>query len=170
MSHVTEKLAEFIFEELPESQMAEAKRHLQDCANCREQVDRFQQTLSMIKADPDLEPPRNIVFEFEKPVRSRFWRWFPATAAVAAMLLLTIALAGGIQIHWQDSQLTIAFGETTTPAPDATPTTDVATDIQNMKASLALLERRQDSVERDTLVIATRIPPISQGQRSPQGD
>jgi len=170
MSHVTEKLAEFIFEELPESQMAEAKRHLQDCANCREQVDRFQQTLSMIKADPDLEPPRNIVFEFEKPVRSRFWRWFPAATAVAALLLLTVALATGVQVHWQDSQLTIAFGETTTTTPDATPTADVASDIQNMKASLALLERRQEAVERDTLVIATRIPPITRGQRSPEGD
>ena len=67
MSHITERLAEFIFEELPATEMAEARRHLAECANCRDQVNRFQQTISMLQTSPELEPPRNIVFEFQKP-------------------------------------------------------------------------------------------------------
>jgi len=168
MSHVTERLAEFIFEELPASEMAEARRHLGDCANCREQVERFQQTLAMLKTSPDLDPPRNIVFEFEKPAASRLWRWFPAGVAVAALLLVTIALAGRTHVQWHDSQLTIAFGQAVAPAPTQTP--ELATEIQNMKASLAYLEARQNDVERSTIVIAAAVHPAAQGQRSPTGD
>jgi len=169
MSHVTEKLAEFIFEELPAPEMVEARRHLSECANCREQVNRFQQTLTMLKAAPELEPPRNLVFEFEKPVASRFWRWFPAAAAVAAIVVLTVALAGGVHVDWRDSQLTIAFGKTVPPA-QANQAAELATEIQRMKGYLAYLEGRQQKSERDTMEIASRLQPMARAQASPSGD
>jgi len=168
MSHVTEKLAEFIFEELPPQEMTEAKRHLTECANCREQVDRFQNTLTMLQAAPDLEPPRNIVFEFEKPAASRFWRWFPAATALAAVLVMMIALAGRVHMQWHDSQFTVAFGETVPAQTDQT--AELATELQRVKGYLALLESRQRAVEQNTMVIASKIQPGPRAERSPAGD
>src|SRR5262245_46983593 len=168
MSHVTEKIAEIIFEELPAQEIAAAKQHLAECAACQEQVDRFQQTLAMLKAAPDAELPRNIVFEFEKPV-NRIWRWFPATVAIAALLLVTIALVGRVHIQWHDSQLTIAFGQAVSPA-QADAAADLATEIQRMKGHMAYLEGRQQAVERDTIAIAATIQPVVRAQRSPTGD
>ena len=169
MSHVTEKLAEFIFEELPAAEMAAARRHVSECANCRDQVDRFQQTLSLLQAAPQLEPPRDIVFEFARPVANRFWRWFPAATAIAALIVMTVALAGRVHVQWHDSQLTIAFGQPI-PAAPADQTAELTAELQRVKGPLAYLENRQQAVERDTIVIAARIPPAERGQRSPSGD
>jgi hypothetical protein len=168
MSHVTEKLAEFIFEELPATEMAEAKRHLSECANCREQVDRFQQTLLMLQASPDVDPPRDIVFDFEKPAPSWIWRWLPAGVAVAALLVMTIALAGRVHVQWNDSQLTIAFGEIVPAQTDQA--AELTTEIQRLKGHLAYLEGRQENVERETTAITAALQPIARAQRSPAGD
>jgi anti-sigma factor RsiW len=169
MAHVTEKLAEFIFEELPAQEMAQARQHLSECSNCREQVERFQQTMSLLQASPDLEPPRNIVFDFEKPVARRFRQWVPAFAALAALIVMTIALAGRVHIQWQDSQLTVAFGQII-PAPQMDQTGVLAAEIERMKGHLAFLERQQQKAERDNLVIATKMEPMMRAQRSPAGD
>ena len=168
MSHVTERLAEFVFDELSASEMGEARRHLSECTNCREQVERFQRTFAMLRSSPDLEPPRNIVFESEQPVARRMWRWFPAAAAIAALLLITIALAGRVQVQWRDSQLTVAFGQSIQTAQGDS-SAELATEIQRMKGHLAYLQSKQESVERDTLVLAASIQ-SAQSQRSPAGD
>jgi predicted anti-sigma-YlaC factor YlaD len=170
MSHVTEKLAEFIFEELPAPEMAEARRHVAECTQCREQVSRFQQTLSVLQTAPDLEPPRNLVFEFEKPTRRRFWRWFPAAAALAGIFVMAVALAGRVHVQWNDSKLTIAFGDTVTSSSQPDAAAALATEIQRMKGHLAYLEDRQQAVERNTMVMAATIQPIVQAQRPPTGD
>ena len=167
MSHIKELLAEFVFEELKDSEMAKARMHLNECADCREELGRFQRTLGVLKTSADLEPPRNVVFEFEKPAASRLWRWFPAAAAVAALLLITVALIGRVHFQWHDSQLTIAFGQTIPPA-QADQTAELAAELQRVKGYLAYLDNRQQAVERDTVVIAARIQPTA--QRSPTGD
>src|SRR5262245_41828246 len=168
MSHITEKLAEFIFEELPPLEMAEARRHVAECSDCRQQLARFDQTLAVLKAAPDLEPPRNIVFEFDKPAITRMWRWFPAVAALAAVLLMTIALAGRVHVQWRDSQLTIAFGQTI-PAVDPNQAA-LAEQIQRLQGHLAYLEDRQQRVESDTIATASQIQLLARGQRTPSGD
>src|SRR3954462_3585587 len=100
MSHVNEKVAEFVFGELPAGEMAEAKRHLALCSDCRLQVEQFQQTHAMLKTSPDLDAPRHIVFDFEKPRVRRMWRWLPAGVAVAALLVMAVALAGRVHVQW----------------------------------------------------------------------
>src|SRR5271166_5307345 len=107
MSHLGEKLAEFVFEELSIPEMAQARRHVAECLDCREHVEQFQMTHAMLKASPDVDPPRNIVFEFDKPRLSWWRRWAPAVAA-AALVLMTITMAGRVHIQWRDAQLTIA--------------------------------------------------------------
>jgi len=169
MTHITERLAEFIFEELSAQEMAEAKHHLLECANCREQVARFQQTLAMLRTAPDVDPPRDIVFEFEKPAARRSWSWFPAAAAIAAVLVMMIALAGRVHVQWQASQLTIAFGQPVSPA-QSNEAVDIATEVQRIQGRLTYLESRQQAMQRDTTVIATMIQPVARAQRSPAGD
>src|SRR5262249_17309618 len=103
---------------LSPAEMTEVKSHLAQCADCKKEVEQHERTFSMLKASPDVNPPRSVVFEFEKPVANRWWRWL-APVAAAAMLLIGVSLAAPIQVKWSDSQLTIAFGKL--PASVSTP-------------------------------------------------
>jgi len=168
MSHLTDKVAEFVFDELSSGERAEAVKHLTECAPCREQVEQFEHTLHQLKASPDLDLPRDIVFESEKPSAARFWRWLPATAAIAALLLVTIALAGRVHIQWHDSQLTIAFGQSIPPA-QTDQTAELRAELQRVKGYLAFLDNQQEAIKRDQFVIAARIPAALR-TGSPTGD
>src|SRR3954470_1205476 len=94
MTHITEKVAEFVFEELTPSAMADARLHLTQCQECRKRVEEFQSTYAMLKTSPDHELPRRILFEFEKP-RSTSWiyRWLAPMATSAAVALAIVTLA-----------------------------------------------------------------------------
>jgi hypothetical protein len=91
MTHITEKVAEFVFEELSATEMAEGRNHLAGCSDCREQVHAFQMTHSLLKTSPDVDLPRRILFEFEKPYVSNWlWRWLAPMAASAAVALAVV--------------------------------------------------------------------------------
>jgi hypothetical protein len=91
MRHVTDKIAEFVFAELSETEMVETKRHLAQCADCREQVGQFETTRMMLKTSPDVEPPRRILFEFERSrVATWMWRWLAPMAASAAVAFAVV--------------------------------------------------------------------------------
>src|SRR4029077_9201169 len=97
-------------------EMSESRRHLAECAECKLEVETFQRTHMMLKASPDVDPPRNIVFEFEKPVRraASFWKWL-APLAATAVLILGLVIAGPIHVQWHESQITISFGSPAQP-------------------------------------------------------
>src|SRR5207237_6482796 len=102
MSHLNDRIADFVFEELSTGEMAEADRHIAECSDCRTQVEGFQRTHQLLKTSPDIDPPRNIVFEFERPVRraaGSFWRWLAPLAATAA-LVMGVAIAAPIHVQW----------------------------------------------------------------------
>jgi len=102
MTHLTEKIAEFVCGELSPSEMAEAQRHLAECPACREQVSGFQSTYAMLKSSPDAEPPRRILFEFERPQRAAWiWRWVGPMAASAAVALAVVTLTPRPQAQQQ---------------------------------------------------------------------
>jgi hypothetical protein len=91
MRHVTDRIAEFVFAELSETEMVETKRHLAQCPECRQQVEQFETTRMMLRTSPDVEPPRRIMFEFEKPrVAAWIWRWLAPMAASAAVALAVV--------------------------------------------------------------------------------
>src|SRR5436190_23660522 len=93
MTHLTDKIAEFVFGELSASEMTEGQRHLAQCPDCRQQVERFQGTYAMLKTSPDTEPPRRVLFEFEKrPTSAWIWRWLApmATSAAVAVAIVTL--------------------------------------------------------------------------------
>lgn len=94
MTHIKEKVAEFVLQELSERETAEMTAHLAQCPSCREEVEQFQSTVWKLKASPDVEPPRRILFEFERPrAAAWFWRWAGPMAASAAVALAVVTLA-----------------------------------------------------------------------------
>ena len=94
MSHLSDRLAEFVFGELSTSETAEAHRHLAECSDCRDQVGQFQKMHAMLKASPDVEPPRRMVFEVEKPQFAPWlWRWLAPMVASAAVAWAVVAIA-----------------------------------------------------------------------------
>jgi anti-sigma factor RsiW len=113
MTHLGERITDFVFGELSVAEMAEARQHMAECAECRGEVQQAERTYAMLKASPDVEPPRHIVFEAEK--RSIAWKWF-ASFAVAAALVIAVLIAVPTQVQWHDSQLSISFGKVQTPA------------------------------------------------------
>ena len=91
--HVNERIAEFVFEELSAAEMTDAKRHLAQCTDCREQVEQFQTTHAMLRTSADVEPPRRVMFEFEKRQEATWiWRWLAPMAASAAVAFAVVSL------------------------------------------------------------------------------
>ena len=91
--HLNDRIAEFIFEDLAAPEMSEAERHLTQCSDCRELVEQFQMTHAMLKTSRDVEPPRRIMFEFEKPrALPWMWRWLAPMAASAAVAFAVVSL------------------------------------------------------------------------------
>ena len=71
MAHLNDKLADFFYEELPATEMVEARRHVADCGECRAQVQLFERTHLALKNLPDAELPRRVIFA--RPERTTAW-------------------------------------------------------------------------------------------------
>ncbi len=143
MSHLSERVAEFVFEELSASEMAEARRHLAECSGCNEQVKEFQLTHAMLKSSPDLEPPRRIMFEFEKPrVAVWMWRWLGPMAASAAVALAVVNFAPRPQ-----PQIVQRVVQQQIAAQPAQPVAAQAIDYPKIEAWLASELKKRDSVQ-----------------------
>lgn len=122
MSHLEDRLAEFIYEELTVSEMEEAKKHVAQCLECQGRVSEFQRIQSTLETVSDVEVPQRVFFvESRKPSLAKMKlpvRWL-APLAIAAGLVVAIVLTGPIHFDKQGSGLTIAFG--TLPAPTPLP-------------------------------------------------
>jgi hypothetical protein len=121
MNHINDKIADFVFQELSLQEMKAATTHLAECSGCREQVEQFQSIHARLKTSPDLEPPRRVLFEFEKPrVSSWMWRWLAPMAASAAVSLAVVNLASPRQTPPQVIEHVVPQ-QTAAPAPSAQP-------------------------------------------------
>jgi len=94
MSHLDERIAEYVLGEFAEADKTSADLHVRECAACAARVNEFRKTFSLLRSVPDVDPPQRIVFETEKrQVQALFWRWLaPALSAVAAALLTALFL------------------------------------------------------------------------------
>jgi hypothetical protein len=173
MTHINDKIAEYVFEELSKQDMAKAKSHLAECSACREQVEKFQSTYAMLKTSPDLDPPRRTVFEFEKPAAASWvWRWLGPMAASAAVALAVVSFAPRPQIVERviDQPLPQATTQAATqpvdyqrivnemrPAEQAWLETELkkrdaaqAAQLQSVRADVASIYLEQQRLQRET--------------------
>jgi anti-sigma factor RsiW len=152
-SHLTEKLAEFVFEELPMPEMAEGRRHLAECSDCREQVEQFQSTHAMLRTSVDVEPPRRIMLEFEKPrVASWMRRWLAPMAASAAVALAVVTFVPRPQ-----PQIVELANELKKQSAAQ------EKEILRVRGELALLDSYQRATERETIDNGSSIQLLARG-------
>src|SRR4029079_5206536 len=93
MAHLNDKLADFFYEELPATEMVEARRHVAECGECRAQVQLFERTHLALKMSPDAELPRRVVFaQPERAARWAVldWRFLAPMATAFAALVVAI--------------------------------------------------------------------------------
>ena len=88
-----------------------ARRHVEDCAACRAELDGLYQRVAQLKALPALRPPRDrwsVVRDaarLERGRRRRTWEgWGLAAAAALVGLLLVPRAGGGSKLHAELSQ------------------------------------------------------------------
>ena len=170
MSHLGERITEYVFEELSSTEMADARAHVAQCGECKTAVEHFQRTRSLLQAVPDLDPPRSAVLTFEKPrvVRSWTWRWL-APMAVAAAFVMAVALAGPLHVQWQNSQVTIGFGATSAPQPSAAEQQNAAA-IQDLRSQLAFQAQRNEQLQLEIYRTAASMQSLAAQRSSTVGD
>ena len=114
MSHLEDKLAEFVFDELSSQEMEVARQHVTQCLECQGRVSDFRKVQHSLEQLPDVDLPRRIVFVPETAPTGRTRGWFslawavPSAAAVAVVIGLLIA--GPFQFEWDDAGMQVAFG------------------------------------------------------------
>jgi len=119
MSHLEDRLAEFVFEDLPPTEMDRARHHVAQCLECQQKVQSFQKTLGLLEQVPSRDVPRRVVF-VEPPSSvpqtvsaQRVIAWtrlaWALPSGVAALLVLTVLLGGGVSVEWSDG-IRVAFG------------------------------------------------------------
>jgi len=94
------KLMDWVLGELPAGEEAEIRRHVDECAECAQELSRFQRVRDLLQAQlQDREMPSHLVFLPAKAPGPRpgflaqLWRT-AALAAVAAGVFLSIVLTG----------------------------------------------------------------------------
>lgn len=157
MSHLEDRLAEFLYGELPPSEMETARRHVGQCLECQRRVSEFDQVRHTLEELPDVEVPRHVVFV---PSKDSVWRnslsprWL-VPMATAAALVLALVLIGPIDIDWKDSGVVVAFGEVALP-PASLPLVDqpVTTEHQpiDYERIVTEVEERQQAWLESELV------------------
>ena len=154
MSHLGERITDYLLDEMSEAERTEADSHIRQCPECATQVEGFRNLYFRLQAVPAAEPPRRVVFETpKKAAPSRLWMWLsPAVSAVAASVLTVMFLAppssppsAGSAPQWLAAELDKRDNE-----------------IQRLQTSLELLDKEQRNARRDTYVAAQSIQMLAQ--------
>lgn len=164
MSHLGERIADYLVGEMTDSEATEAADHIRQCSDCSSQVDAFKRTLAMLQSVPDREPPRPLVFEVEQKKQSQSWLWrwaSPAVAAVAASILTAVLMSPAAVESPRNAQSWLAAELVKRDqAHDE--------DLQRLRSALAYLESQQRLATRDTLDTARSIQLLA--KKLPSGD
>ena len=118
MSHLDDRLAEFVFEELTAPEMEAARQHVAQCLECQGRVTGFRKVQYSLEQLPDVDVPRRMVFVPSEPesitsIESKT-RWSPLRwaipSAMAAALVLAVVLGGSLRFERNESGFVLALG------------------------------------------------------------
>lgn len=92
---IQHQLSAYLDGELPPGEMAEVRRHLDDCQTCREELDSLRATKQMLGHLAPPELPRDFAAglwaRIERPGQRR-WIWWPRPAVALAAVALALVL------------------------------------------------------------------------------
>jgi hypothetical protein len=190
MAHFSERLADFFYGELSALEMNEGRRHLAECAECRTQYEQFERTHHALKALPELDPPRQIVFGFEKRPLAASWisRWLAPMAASAAVAFAVVTFVPGPATNSPQPSLAVVQPPPAAGVQPVAATVDYdrivselsevqrawlideirkldlsrEREIQRIKAELAYYEDMQRAIWKDTFENAASIQLLAQ--------
>jgi anti-sigma factor RsiW len=91
-------LKDFFFGELNESEWSEVSAHLERCAGCREELDRFRLTRDALCSVHEEDPPRRIAFVSDKVFEPRWWQALWNSAPRLGFASASV-LAAAIMVH-----------------------------------------------------------------------
>lgn len=152
MSHLNERIAEFVLGEMTGSEAAGAAEHVRQCQECSRQVQDFTRIHQMLKASPDADLPRPVLFEVERPAPSSSpaWlrRWLPPVAsAVAASILTAVFLSPA-------------------PAPPPADYDNLVIELQTLRGDLDYLKAKRLIDRRDTVAANMMLEQLIQKPQS----
>ncbi len=150
MSHLEDRLAEFVFEELTEPEMATVRQHVAQCLECQGRVSSFRTVQHSLEQLPDVEVPRRMVFlpsATESKSSGWLWKW-GVPAAIAAVLMLAVLLSGSLRFERNPSGYAVVLG----PVNDAGQTVESQPGVAAVPVSPTI-----DYASLDYTQIADRI-------------
>jgi anti-sigma-K factor RskA len=137
-------LGSYLLGELTVEEELELERHLEECPECRHELDRARQTHDLLRQLATYKPPTELEDQVlaqvrgEMPARSSGGWWFWASAAAA---LLVVAVLG-VGIFWEitgDSSTSVSLTATAL-APEAGGQVRVEEEGENVQVELEVWE------------------------------
>ena len=159
MAHLGERITEYVFGEMTTQEFAAAQEHLRECDSCAREIEEFRRTRSFLQAVPDMEPPRQILFEEDgkRTWKPWLWKWAAPAAAAVAASILTAALMSPPSEAWLQAEL-------------AKRDQAHEMDLQRVRSEMAVAyeywERQQRVVSRETLDTARAVQLLAEKYRS----
>jgi hypothetical protein len=137
-----ELLIDYLYGELAASDRAVFDRHLQQCRDCRAEVDTLRGVRAHLTSWAPPEPALDFQIVRGSKVAAPRWRFAPAWAlAAAAMLTLAVSAAiAHVQIETTANGVIVRTGWNRAQAPAAASSAASAEKIQHMEARIQQLE------------------------------
>lgn len=151
MTHLGEKITDYLMGEMSTAERTEAEAHLSQCSLCAGKLEEFRHTYALLQTVPDAHPPRPLVFAPEKKMaRPAVWRWLtPAFSAAAASIITALILSPSPS----DSSRSVE-SDNAASSPVAEPAVDVDKILNDFRVSneqglaAGLDERRRQALQQ----------------------
>jgi anti-sigma factor RsiW len=96
MSCLRDDLKSYLLGELPESERRLLEHHLDNCGDCRDEMESLRSTQAALRSLPLEEPPHRIAFVSDKIFEPKGWAWLwnstPRLGFASAMVLAAAIL------------------------------------------------------------------------------
>ncbi len=102
-THSPEELARFLDGALPSGRQQRLRRHLQECAICRQRLRELEAVRTLLRQAPAVAPPRSLTLSERDATAGQRILWYPVLRSASmglAVLVLLLFLVGALQVGW----------------------------------------------------------------------